>query len=492
MLTHAGLLLDFLSLSLFGSGLWWLHILSDSLMALAYFLVPIVMVRSVRGRGEVPFNSTIFCIMAFIVACGVTHHLLDVLTLWHPAIWAGGLLKAATASIALTTFLLLLRLMPTILAIPSHTELKEILSQRTVSVLESTTVCVIAVDSAWKIVYMNRNATALVSVGRDIRGMSMWEAFPAQRQEERDALIESMEKRRSVSFESYYAPLDLSTVTQAHPWDDGGIAVFFSDVSEQKRLQRELELERATRHQRIEMLARFSAGLAHEIRNPLAVINARASDLAELAAEGDELPAALVANACDSIVKTADRAIRILRGLEALARDGAHDPMQVVDVGTMVELAVELVERRYKAHDIALLTVVPGGLPKVECRDVQIGQVLTNLLSNAFDAVDASPDSERWVRVEASMQRCAEEAIARLLIDVVDGGPALAEETKEHMMEAFYTTKILGAGMGVGLSVSQAIAEDHGGGLKLHDRDGHTCFRLSLPVHAARAEEAAA
>ena len=264
---------------------------------------------------------------------------------------------------------------------------------------------------------------------------------------------------------------------------------FFSDVSEQKAdLQRELDRERATRNQRIEVLAQFSAGLAHEIKNPLAIIHARASDLAELAAEGTAPPVEMVAKACASIVKTSDRALRILRGLEALARDGTHDPKQEAEVDGMVHLAVELVQRRYETHGIALTMVVPSGLPKIECREVQIGQVLLNLLNNAFDAIEISQESKRWVRVEVSTEQAGEQ----VLIDIVDGGPALSEETRKHLMEAFYTTKPLGEGIGIGLSVSRAIAEEHGGTLELTDCDGHTCFRLSLPVHAVEAVEVAA
>jgi C4-dicarboxylate-specific signal transduction histidine kinase len=115
-----------------------------------------------------------------------------------------------------------------------------------------------------------------------------------------------------------------------------------------------------------------------------------------------------------------------------------------------------------------------------------------NLLNNAFDAVDASPDSERWVRVEASVEGVPGDASERLLIDVIDGGPELSAEVKEHLMETFYTTKPLGGGIGIGLSVSRAIADDHGGSLQLRDCDGHTCFRLSLPVRVKKHTEVAA
>jgi C4-dicarboxylate-specific signal transduction histidine kinase len=300
-----------------------------------------------------------------------------------------------------------------------------------------------------------------------------------------------MSTRAPAGFDSYYPPLDLSTHLSVNPWEDGGITVCFSDISEQKRMQRELDWERAMREQRLEVLARFSAGIAHEIKNPMAIIHARASDLAELAADGETLSADVVTKTCESIVKTSDRAMRILRGLAALAREGSNEPMQEASAGAMVEQAIELVKARYRSHGIHLESIVPDGLAPVECREVQIGQVLLNLLNNAFDAIDASPDSERWVRVEASGER-TKDGVERLQIDVVDGGPALSEVVREHLMEPFYTTKAMGAGIGMGLSVSRAIATDHKGTLELHDCDGHTCFRLILPVKAAREEGVAA
>jgi signal transduction histidine kinase len=256
-------------------------------------------------------------------------------------------------------------------------------------------------------------------------------------------------------------------------------------------MERELEEERAQRNQRIEVLARLSSGLAHEIKNPLAIIHARASDLAEMASEGD-VDRAQIEKTCASIVQTSDRAIRILRGIAAMARVGTHDPMQQASMYEIVEQAVDLVRGQYRMSGIQLTTDLPLNLPTVECREVEISQVLVNLLNNAFDAVDGDSLSERWVRVRVSTQPGAEHEnqIERLQIDVVDGGPGVAAEHKERLMQAFFTTKPVGAGMGIGLSTSRAIAEDHGGQLEFRECNGHTCFRLTFPVHAEKKEAA--
>jgi len=473
-------------------GLFWLSVLSDSLLALSFLLIPVLLLRIVRGGRDLSFNGVRLSLAALLLTLGVVR-VLNVAGLWRPMPWETGVLKTVAGLIALLTCVLLLRLAPNAPAVSSRAEHNDMekANRQMQSVLESTTICVLAMDSGWKVNYVNRNARVLLKVQGEMLGMTLWEAFPVDQPAIRDILLKVMETRQPASYEKYYEPLNLSVTVQAHPWDDGGVAIFFSDISAQKQMQRELDWERVMREQRLEVLARFSAGIAHEMKNPLAIIHARASDLAEVVEEG-EASRDEVAKTCASIVKTSDRALRILRGLAALAREGANDPMQAAEVGEMVKQAIELVQARYQEQGILIEAHLPDDLPTVECREVQIGQILMNLLNNAFDAIDASPASERWVRVEAFTEGLRGDPLERLLIDVIDGGPELAAEVKEHLMETFYTTKPFGGGIGIGLSVSRAIADDHGGSLELRDCDGHTCFRLSLPVRVVKQAEVAA
>jgi C4-dicarboxylate-specific signal transduction histidine kinase len=369
----------------------------------------------------------------------------------------------------------------------------EEVNRRLASVLDNTSVSVYAVDRDWKFTYVNENAKRVLRILGDVLGQDMRTYFPNQLETTKERLEQIMSTRQGMAFESYYTPLDMSTNVSAHPGDDGGITIYFTDISAQRRMERELEQERAQRNQRIEVLARLSSGLAHEIKNPLAIIHARASNLAELAEEG-EVDRTEIGKTCASIVQTSDRAIRILRGVAAMARVGAHDPMEPANVANLVQQATALVEGRYKVAGIRLATEVPEGLPMLDCREVQISQILINLLNNAFDAVDGDARSERWVRVAVSVDPStdAENPIDRLLISVIDGGPGVAPEHKKRLMQTFFTTKSMGAGIGIGLSVSQTIAEDHGGLLELREYDGPTCFRLTLPVKAGRTAPRAA
>ncbi|HAA31619.1 MAG TPA: PAS domain-containing protein [Cyanobacteria bacterium UBA8553] len=102
----------------------WLHIFSDSLIALAYYSIPITLVYFVRKRVDLPFNWIILLFGSFIVACGTTH-LMEIWTIWHPTYWLSGLLKAITAVVSLYTAHALVLLVPKALALPSTAQLEK-------------------------------------------------------------------------------------------------------------------------------------------------------------------------------------------------------------------------------------------------------------------------------------------------------------------------------------------------------------------------------
>jgi two-component sensor histidine kinase len=107
---------------LWESRLVWLHVSADSLIALAYYVLPVLLMYVVRKRTDLPFNW-MFCLFgAFIVACGTTHAV-AVLNLWVPAYWLAGAVKAATATVSLLTAALLWPTIPKALALPNPTQL---------------------------------------------------------------------------------------------------------------------------------------------------------------------------------------------------------------------------------------------------------------------------------------------------------------------------------------------------------------------------------
>lgn len=109
-------------------GLVWLHLLSDVLIAIAYFSIPIMLVYFVRKREDIPFRNVFLLFGLFIVTCGTTH-LMSVWTLWHPAYWLSGVIKSITAVVSAYTALTLLPIIPLALALPSPEVLRQINQQ---------------------------------------------------------------------------------------------------------------------------------------------------------------------------------------------------------------------------------------------------------------------------------------------------------------------------------------------------------------------------
>ncbi|HIK05631.1 MAG TPA: response regulator [Trichormus sp. M33_DOE_039] len=110
---------------LWKTGLVWLHIISDAMIALAYYSIPFLLIYFISKRKDVPFNGVFLLFGAFIIACG-TGHLMDIWTLWYPNYWIAGGLKAFTAIISLYTAFALVDLMPQALALPSPAQLEAI------------------------------------------------------------------------------------------------------------------------------------------------------------------------------------------------------------------------------------------------------------------------------------------------------------------------------------------------------------------------------
>lgn len=114
---------------LWNAKLVWLHVISDSLIGLAYLSIPVTLVYFIRKRRDVPFNWVFVCFGAFILACGGTH-LMEVWTLWHANYWLSGALKAVTAMASVGTAILLVRLIPQALALPSPEALRREIVER--------------------------------------------------------------------------------------------------------------------------------------------------------------------------------------------------------------------------------------------------------------------------------------------------------------------------------------------------------------------------
>jgi signal transduction histidine kinase len=246
-----------------------------------------------------------------------------------------------------------------------------------------------------------------------------------------------------------------------------------ADVQERVRAQQELERSRQTAAYSAKMaaLGEMSGNIAHEVNNPLAAILLRAHRLRNLVSQSP-LDVQAAERVSRDIETTVHRIRRIVDSLRTFSRDAEQDPIRPEPVARIVEETIEICSERFRHHSIDLRVDPIADDLYAECRSVQISQILLNLLSNAYDAVERQ--SVRWVRIRAVADG------DRVRISVIDSGPGVPPDLESRIMEPFFTTKEIGKGTGLGLSVSKGIAEAHGGQLVLDRMSLDTCFVLIL------------
>ncbi|MBS1968812.1 MAG: GAF domain-containing protein [Bdellovibrionales bacterium] len=220
-------------------------------------------------------------------------------------------------------------------------------------------------------------------------------------------------------------------------------------------------------------LGEMAASIAHEINNPLTIINGNVGLLRRILSHIPEGRLPKANQYLESIEKTVHRIDKIVRGLKALSRDGFNDPYETVDLTTSIINANSLNREKFIYHGIEVRQNLPPAGALIECRSVQIEQIIINLLSNSFDAVRDLP--QKWVDIAVFDEGDL------WVIRIADSGQGIPENLQDKIMQPFFTTKEMHQGTGLGLSISKAIAEEHGGSLELDPISKNTCFVLTLP-----------
>ena len=224
-------------------------------------------------------------------------------------------------------------------------------------------------------------------------------------------------------------------------------------------------------------LGEISAGLAHEINNPLAIINAKAA-LARRRLDRGEMDVEKTKADLEVIETTTARIAHTIKGLRSFSHNSTTDPMALVKVSRVIEETLELCRTRFRNHNIELRLKNTSDAT-IECRQSQIEQVLMNVLSNAHDAVLNL--KEKWVEVSVE---ASEDWVN---ISVTDSGNGIPVDVAERMMLPFITTKAPGKGTGLGLSISKGIAEEHQGHVRYDPTSPKTKFVIDLPTRQLRA-----
>ncbi len=254
---------------------------------------------------------------------------------------------------------------------------------------------------------------------------------------------------------------------------------------EVSRIQGELAEANAQlrRSRSLAALGEMAAGIAHEVRNPLASIGLYAQMLVEDLADRPE-----TARLAGKIGGAVDRIDTIVRDVLRFARDTSVQP-RCVTVAEVVEQALESCRATLAETEVSVVTEAVDGDPLwVEVDPTLMAQAIANVIRNAAEAMAETPKRSRTVhvRVERGMRRLpGGERGDRIVIGVEDSGPGIAPEVLERMFNPFFTTRPTGTGLG--LAIVHRIVEAHDGHVVVSNRDeGGARVELCVPPMTAR------
>lgn len=224
---------------------------------------------------------------------------------------------------------------------------------------------------------------------------------------------------------------------------------------------------------RLASLGEMSAGISHEINNPLAIIAGGISMLESVRLDEEKFKARTT-----SVLNAATRISNIISALRKFSRsDSSSDGADWVDLNSILADTFEMIEPIKSKVGATVLS--PKDLSiQIQCNPVALTQVLVNLLSNALIATESL--KEKWIHVRLEVTD------AGAFIRVLDSGPGISQSLQGKLFQPFFTTKPVGAGTGLGLSISKGIAETHGGSLRYVANETNTCFELFLPRERVR------
>lgn len=209
----------------------------------------------------------------------------------------------------------------------------------------------------------------------------------------------------------------------------------------------------------------MSSGIAHEINNPLTVIKAKVHQIKKDFRTSSEEK---MIHDLDIISRTTDRIYKIVKGLRAFARDASEDPFEKLTSRQIIQASLDLCHERFQQFGVEVKIAEQAEF-SINGRESQLVQVLVNLLSNAFDAIQNL--NEKWIAIDVTDYK----------ISVTDSGQGIPKHIAQKLMQPFFTTKEVGKGVGLGLSISKGIIDDHGGYFYLDEQSLNTCFVIEFP-----------
>jgi PAS domain S-box-containing protein len=253
------------------------------------------------------------------------------------------------------------------------------------------------------------------------------------------------------------------------------VIVATTDISEM--VEKDSQLIQASK---MTTLGEMSAGIAHEVNQPLNAIKMGSEFLEFIAESGRDIRDADLFKVVREISAQVDRAVAIIQRLRDFGRKSDFTKRRV-EINSCIRNVLDIIGRQLALQNIRVELDLAEGMQPIMAHGNRLEQVIFNLLTNARDAINQRRETDEAIAHTIRLTSCQRDGYARLT--VMDSGVGIPAAVKSRIFEAFFTTKQMGEGMGLGLSITSGIVEDYGGTIAVGSGpEGGTAFTLKFPV----------
>ncbi len=250
-----------------------------------------------------------------------------------------------------------------------------------------------------------------------------------------------------------------------------------ADVTES--IEKETQLIQASKMTTLGLMA---AGMAHEINQPLNVIQICADFFLKMLKKGQPVADNDLRTMANDIIANVDRATGIIRHVRHFARQSEVVTSRV-NINAPIEDVFKVLGHQIKAHQIELDLDLDCDIPYILADHNRLEQVFINLVTNAIDAMDEKAEIAEYKGMVKRLQIRTYTQNGNVVVAVTDNGIGMSNEVKEKLFEPFFTTKKIGKGTGLGVSISYGIIKDYSGSIEIDSQEGRgTTFILKFPA----------
>jgi len=266
-------------------------------------------------------------------------------------------------------------------------------------------------------------------------------------------------------------------ISPARYGDSDVLIVATTDITES--VEKETQLIQASK---MTTIGQMAAGMAHEINQPLNVIQVCSDLLNKVVQRGLSFSKEEFETLAEDIRRNVQRASRVIQHVRAFARQ-SEVVRQKVNINHPIQDVFKVLGHQLAVHQVDLVLDLCDELPWILADHNRLEQVFINLVTNAMDAMDEKEDHPQWRdnRKQLTIRSFVEDD--QVVVSVTDTGVGMTEEVKAKLFDPFFTTKKVGKGTGLGVSISYNIIRDYEGAIDVKSKPGRgTTFELRFPV----------